>query len=264
MKKTNYRKIDQTIRVAIVEDHTVVRQGLVLLLKREPQVVVSFHAENGFDFFQKLEGRLIDIVLLDLDMPVMNGIETLRVLRRDFPYIQVIMLSMHQDPLIVAELIKEGAKSFLKKNCSFDELMDALFEVKFRGKHTNELVENALFTSYSSPAIYQDSLIRFNLNARELVILKMICDGKTSDFIANKLNLSKKSIDGIRSELLKKCGAKNPTELLRKSILNGLYQARTDDQILAEEKLDELNKIERKKTRLKEINHENNYKNEVD
>jgi two-component system invasion response regulator UvrY len=251
MKKTNYRKIDQTIRVAIVEDHTVMRQGLVLLLKREPQVVVSFHAENGSDFFQKLKDRVIDIVLLDLDMPVMNGIETLRILRRDFPDIQVIMLSMHQDPLIVAELIKEGAKSFLKKNCSFEELMDALFEVKFRGKHTNELVENALFTSHASPAIYQDNLVRFNLNARDLVILKMICDGKTSDHIANKLNLSKKSIDGIRSELLKKCGAKNPTELLRKSILNGLYIARTDDQIQEEERLEENQKLERKKNRFK-------------
>lgn len=254
MKKTNYRKIGQTIRVAIVEDHTVVRQGLVLLLKREPQVVVSFHAENGFDFFQKLEGRLIDIVLLDLDMPVMNGVETLRKLRRDFPDIQVIMLSMHQDPLIVAELIKEGAKSFLKKNCLFDELMDALFEVKFRGKHINALVESALFLGHSDLTVYHDKLVQFNLNARELVILKMICDGKTSDFIANKLNLSKKSIDGIRSELLKKCGAKNPTELLRKSILNGLYIARTDDQIQEEERLEENQKLERKKNRFKVMN----------
>jgi DNA-binding NarL/FixJ family response regulator len=254
MKKTNYRKIDQTIRVAIVEDHNVVRQGLVLLLKREPQVVVSFHAENGFDFFQKLEGRLIDIVLLDLDMPVMNGIETLRVLRRDFPDIQVIMLSMHQDPLIVAELIKEGAKSFLKKNCSFDELMDALFEVKFRGKHTNELVENALFLGHSDLTVYHDKLVQFNLNARDRLVLKLIFDGKTSNQIAQKLNLSKKSIDGIRAELLKKFGAKNSNELLRKSMLNGLYIARTDDQIQEEERLEENEKMERKKTRLQVMN----------
>jgi DNA-binding CsgD family transcriptional regulator len=132
--------------------------------------------------------------------------------------------------------------------------MDALFEVKFRGKHINALVESALFLGHSHLTVYHDKLVKFNLNTRDRLVLKLIFDGKTSDQIAQKLNLSKKSIDGIRAELLKKFGAKNLTDLLRKSILNGLYIARTDAQIQEEERLEENEKMERKKNRLQAMN----------
>ncbi|MEN9303874.1 MAG: hypothetical protein RL264_2303 [Bacteroidota bacterium] len=145
MKKSKYRKPDNNVRVAVVEDHTVVKQALVLMLKKEPQVVVVFHAENGEEFLAKLPNHDIDVVLLDLDMPVMDGRETLKVLRRDFPEVKAIMLSMHEDPWIVSELIREGARSFLKKNCSFDEMIDALFNVKFKGSHTRKLLNRLCF-----------------------------------------------------------------------------------------------------------------------
>lgn len=250
MKKSKYRKPDNNVRVAVVEDHTVVKQALVLMLKKEPQVVVAFHAENGEEFLAKLPNHDIDVVLLDLDMPVMDGRETLKVLRRDFPEVKAIMLSMHEDPWIVSELIREGARSFLKKNCSFDEMIDALFNVKFRGSHTTEVVEQALFSEHEFRIKNEESVIRLKLTARNQLILKLICDGKTSEQIASKMNLSKKSIDAIRSDLLKRIGAKNPIELVRKSILLGLYKARTDAQIEEEENLEILEKSERKRSRL--------------
>jgi DNA-binding NarL/FixJ family response regulator len=239
------------VRVAIVEDHTVVKQALVLLLKKEPNVVVVFHDENGEEFLTKLPNHEIDIVLLDLDMPVMDGRETLKVLRTDYPQIKAIMLSMHEDPWIVSELIREGARSYLKKNCSFDEMINALFDVKFKGSHTTEVVEEALFSEHEFRIKNEENIIRLKLSARNMLILKMICDGKTSEQIANKMNLSKKSIDAIRAELLKRIGAKNPIELVRKSILLGLYKARTDTQILEEELLEKLERNERKYSNLK-------------
>ncbi len=251
MRKSKYRKPDHIVRVAIVEDHTVVKQALVLLLKKEPNVVVVFHAENGEEFLTKLPNHEIDIVLLDLDMPVMDGRETLKVLRTDYPQIKAIMLSMHEDPWIVSELIREGARSYLKKNCSFDEMINALFDVKFKGSHTTEVVEEALFSEHEFRIKNEENIIRLKLSARNMLILKMICDGKTSEQIANKMNLSKKSIDAIRAELLKRIGAKNPIELVRKSILLGLYKARTDTQILEEELLEKLERNERKYSNLK-------------
>lgn len=246
MKDSNFRKPENVVRVAVVEDHLIVRQALVMMLKKEPQVTVVFHAENGKEFLEQLPNHEIDVVLLDLDLPIMDGRETLAVLQRDFPEVKTIILSMHEDPWMVSELINEGAKSFLKKNCSFDELVDALFNVKFKGNHTTEIVEQAMFANYEEKQRYTSSVQQFNLTSRDQLILKQICDGKTSQQIADRVNLSKKSIDATRSDLLKQIGAKNPTEFVRKCILLGLYKVRTDDQINFEEQLNEILKSQRK------------------
>jgi DNA-binding NarL/FixJ family response regulator len=253
MKKSIYRKQNYIVRVAVVEDHTLVRYSLVYALKKEPQVVVAFQAANGLEFIELLPNHDIDVVLLDLDMPVMDGRETLKILRRDFPEVKVIMLSMHEDPWIVSELIHEGAKSYLKKDCSFDEMVNALFDVKFKGNHSNELVESSLFGTIDKSLKLNDNTIRFQLTSREMIVLKLICDGKISEEIANRMNLSKKSIDAVRSDLLKRIGAKNPLELARKSTLLGLYKARTDQEIADEEELIELEKNERLRSRRKDF-----------
>lgn len=252
MKKSAFRLPNHTVRVAVVEDHTIVRQALVFMLKKEPQVIVAFHAENGREFLDQLPNHEVDVVLLDLDLPVMDGRETLQRLQLDFPHVKAIMLSMHEDPWIVSELINEGAKSFLKKNCSFDELIDALFGVKFKGSHSTELVEQAMFSKNEERLRGESNVLRYELNSREQLVLKQICDGKTSEQIADRMNLSKKSIDAIRSALLKRIGAKNSTELARKSMLLGLYKARTDEQIREEERQIELEKSERKRLRRQE------------
>lgn len=256
MKKSAFRLPNHTVRVAVVEDHTIVRQALVFMLKKEPQVIVAFHAENGREFLDQLPNHEVDVVLLDLDLPVMDGRETLQRLQLDFPHVKAIMLSMHEDPWIVSELINEGAKSFLKKNCSFDELIDALFDVKFKGSHSTELVEQAMFSKNEERLRGESNVLRYELNSREQLVLKQICDGKTSEQIADRMNLSKKSIDAIRSALLKRIGAKNSTELARKCMLLGLYKARTDEQIREEEHQIELEKSERKRLRRQETESE--------
>lgn len=259
MKKSIYRKPENNVRIAVVEDHTVVRQSLVFMLKKEPQIVVVFQAANGQECLDRLAKQKVDVILMDLDMPVMDGKETLRNVRLDYPDVKVILLSMHEDPWIVSELIQEGAKGYLKKDCSFDELVDALFDVKFKGCHMNALVESALFGQREDHLKFQDNTIRFQLNPRELVVLKLICDGKTSEEVAERLNLSKKSIDFIRSGLLKRIGAKNPLELARKSTLLGLYKARTDQEIEEEERQIEQEKAERKRLRMMQLSTDENH-----
>ncbi len=251
MKKSAFRLPNHTVRVAVVEDHTIVRQALVFMLKKEPQVIVAFHAENGREFLDQLPNHEVDVVLLDLDLPVMDGRETLQRLQLDFPQVKAIMLSMHEDPWIVSELIHEGAKSFLKKNCSFDELIDALFDVKFKGSHSTELVEQAMFSKNEERLRGESNVLRYELNSREQLVLKQICDGKTSEQIADRMNLSKKSIDAIRSALLKRIGAKNSTELARKSMLLGLYKARTDEQIREEDENEAMAREQRRQNRFK-------------
>lgn len=252
MKKSNYRKSDNGVRVAVVEDHNLVRQALVLLLKKEPQVVVAFQAENGKDFLDKLPNHSIDVVLLDLDMPVMNGRETLQVLRKKYPDVKPIILSMHSDEWIVAELIQEGARGFLLKNCTSDEMLDALFDVKFKGSHMSDIVERALMGDHEHSVLRTDHAVRLQISSRDHLILKMICDGKTSEEIADRMSLSKKSIDAIRSDLLRRIGAKNAADLVRKSVYLGLYKARSDEQIITEEQEEERSRQERRIDRLKQ------------
>jgi DNA-binding NarL/FixJ family response regulator len=245
----NNRKTNDTIRVAVVEDHTVVRQAIVLALKKEKQIVVPFHSSNGRELLEKLPSQEIDIVLLDLDMPVMNGLETLRILRKDFPTIKVIILSMHEDPWIVSELIKEGVSSYLRKGCSFDDMIDALFNVKFKGIHATDIVEESMFHIKDTTINGSLNTAQLDLTSRQLLILKMICDGKKSGEIAERMMLSKKSIDATRAELMKRVEAKNPADLVRKSIILGLYKPRTDEQILNEDSNEDFQREIRRKIR---------------
>jgi DNA-binding NarL/FixJ family response regulator len=182
-------------------------------------------------------------------MPVMNGRETMRVLRKLYPEVKPIILSMHNDVWIISELIREGARSFLLKNCTTDELLDALFDVKFRGSYISEVVEQAMFVQSDHELKRADYSIRLSINSRDQLILKMICDGKTSDEIAERMCLSKKSIDAIRSELLRKLGAKNTADLVRKGVYYGLYRARSDEQILNEEEQEQRSREERRMER---------------
>lgn len=251
MSKLKNRRTHDTIRVAVVEDHTLVRQAIVVALKKEQQIVVPFHAENGKELLEKLPNHEIDIVLLDLDMPVMNGMETLRILRKDFPAIKVIMLSMHDDPWIVSELIDEGISSYLKKGYSFDEMIDALFNVKFKGRHTTDIIEESVFKEKEIELKGRISIAQLDLSARQLLMLKMICDGKKSGEMAERMMLSKKSIDATRADLMKRIEAKNPADLVRKCILMGLYKPRTDEQILNEETSEVVQRDQRR--RLKSV-----------
>jgi DNA-binding NarL/FixJ family response regulator len=114
-------------------------------------------------------------------------------------------------------------------------MIDALFNVKYRGKHVTDIIEDSVFSEKEFEIKRRVNTIHLDLTSRQLLILKMICDGKKSEEIADRMMLSKKSIDAARAELMKRIGAKNPADLVRKSILLGLYKPRTDEQILNED-----------------------------
>ena len=109
---------DKAIRVAVVEDHKVVREGLVSMLKKEPKVSVVMEAANGKEFLDKLHETPVDVALIDLEMPVLNGRQTLLRLKKESPNVKSIMLSMYGDESIVIEMLKDGACGYIPKNCS--------------------------------------------------------------------------------------------------------------------------------------------------
>ncbi len=239
-------KTSNQIRLAIVEDHPVVLSGLATHLKREAGIKVLIEATDGLELLNSLQQHKIDVVLLDLEMPRMNGIQTLNQLCRDYSHIGVIIFSIHEEEETVFELLKLGAKGFLNKGSSFDEIIDAIFNVKFKGFHSSEIVAKAiqkLGTYKQKEAVFLDE--------RETKILELICDGLLSSEIAQRIACSKKLVDLIRSRIMKKMGVSTIASLVRKSIYLGYYIPKSDDQILMEKQMEEDQREIRRQNRLR-------------
>lgn len=206
----------KSIRVALVDDHIVVRKGIANLLSKEAGIKIVFDVSNGQELLKELQKQEVDVILLDIKMPIMDGKQTLKALQVNFPAIKVIMLSMFQETAITEEYLALGAAGFLAKNCSIDETVDSIFNVHFAGK---QHISKADFFSQSE----ENTSIVIELDEREKIVLSLICEGKTSDEIAKAINRSKKLVDLIRTKLVQKFEASNAIDLVRKSILMGYY-----------------------------------------
>ncbi len=243
---TRHSNKEHLIRLAIVEDHPVVLAGLSSHLKKEAGIKVIIEAKDGIDLFKELVDKEIDVVLLDLEMPLMNGYQAMNKLNRDYSKIGVIIFSIHEDDDVVYELLSQGAKGYLSKSASFDEIIDAVFNVKFKGFHSNEIVSKAI-----QKLRYQGKKEKLLLDEREEKVLELICDGLLSNEIADRIPCSKKLVDLIRSRIMKKLEVTNIASLVRKSILNGFYIPKTDEQIMSEKQQEDVEREIRRKNRLR-------------
>jgi DNA-binding NarL/FixJ family response regulator len=211
----------KSIRVALVDDHKVVRRGVANLLNKEAGIKVEFDVSNGSELLAELKNHKIDVVLLDINMPIMNGKQTLLALKVHHPELKVIMLSMYEEEAIIQEYLELGASGFLAKNCSIDETVDAIFNVYYEGKQN--LIQNL---ADATEGISSDKI---ELDERESIVLNLICEGVTSDEISQHICRSKKTVDLIRTRLMQKFEASNVIDLVRKSILMGYYVPKITD-----------------------------------
>ena len=223
-KKQRGEKGGPKIRVAIADDHTLFLEGLSAALRNEEGISVVFDAQNGVDFLEKLKSKPIDVALLDLDMPEMNGKEVLEVLLKKYPEISVIFISMHVNVNIAGELIQMGAKSYMKKNSKVEELVDAIYNVQEKGIHHSDIVNEALLNQVKMNNQRAEAMAHFNFSDREMMVIRLICSGSTSESIADRIGLSKKSIDRTRSKLFQVLHAKTTADFARICIEKGLYQ----------------------------------------
>lgn len=220
----------ECIRFALVEDHHIVRDGLVSIIGNIPNVEFVFNAENGQVFLDELPKHKIDIVFLDLEMPVLDGIKTFRKLKLSNPDIHVIMLTTHNDPDIALELIMEGVSAYLLKTSTIQEITLAINQVMEKGRYVSEFAEKIIFeemkeTNKTNPHQFTE---------RDVQIIRFICDGLTSKEIGDRLSLARKTIENDRLRILRAYDVKSSNELIRLSILDGLYEPRTNQEILNE------------------------------
>ncbi|MHC1704957.1 MAG: response regulator [Tenuifilaceae bacterium] len=208
-------------RVILVDDHALFRDGLKLLIEKENIGRVIGEADNGQSFLNIIEIEKPEIVIMDIDMPTMNGLEATEKALQKYPDLNILILSMHGDQHHYNQLINAGAKGFVLKTAGKIELETAIKNVAEGGSHFSSELLRKIILDISKPSLKnQESGRNLEFTDRELEILKLFCNGFTASKIAEKVYLSVKSIEAYRSKLLHKTGTKNTISLVLFAIKN--------------------------------------------
>ncbi len=216
---------EDTIHVAIAEDQRLFRECLVSLLNGFDGVNVNLEAANGKELLEKLyvTAPVPQVVLLDLTMPEMNGLDTTRQLKKLFPEMKIIILSVHSEERHIVHMVGEGVNGYLVKNSELSEVVQAVQAVHEKGFYFNESVLRAIHTGMGNK--HEKSYNPNSpLTAREKEILELICQECTTPEIAEKLFLSVRTVDGHRNNLLEKTGARNTAGLVIYALRHDLFK----------------------------------------
>ncbi len=208
------------INVMIVDDHEIFRNGLKMAVGRLKYAHVSAEADNGLDFITQIEKKRPDIVLMDIEMPVMNGIDATGKAMTMYPDLKIIALTMYKDDAYIQSMLEAGARGFLIKNITKD-ILDRAIQAVYHGKtyYSEELWD---YFTKKVTAQEEDEEKNLNLTPRENEILQLLAEGLTNKEIANKLFLSERTVVGHKTNLLSKTNCKNTVSLLAFAIKSGL------------------------------------------
>ncbi|HNW99689.1 MAG TPA: response regulator transcription factor [Bacteroidales bacterium] len=212
--------MEDKIKIVIVDDHEIFRGGLKLLINRLKNVKVIAEASNGKEFLDLLEFNIPDIVLMDIEMPVMNGIEATKKAIERYPELKIIALTMFNDEEYVENMIEAGVKGFLLKNINKDNLDKAIQSVISGNNYYSE----ELFKYFTKKISHTDKkeTPEIKLTQREIEIIKLSFEGLNNKEIADKLFISERTVVGHKSNLLSKTGCKSTIHLLAYVIKNKL------------------------------------------
>jgi len=213
------------IHIAIADDEALFRRGMRLILEDYPDLRVQFEAENGEELLAKIRAATDppDVLLLDLKMPVMSGIEAAKIIREQFPSIHIVVLSSHVSKAFILNMIEIGAASYLGKNAHPDEVAETIRQVRERGFYYNSMVMSVIHESMADKAQTKPNAIPdIELTAREREVLQLICEEMTTQEIGEKLFISARTAEGHRNNLLSKLGCRNAAGLVVYAIQHGL------------------------------------------
>ncbi len=206
------------INIAIVDDHDLFRDGLKLVLSQIENFHVIFDTDSGFLFLDFLKTCKPDIVLMDIDMPEINGIETTKKALDLYPLLNVISLSMFSDTINYTQMISAGVKGFVLKKANKTELQQAINKVYSGGNYfSQEILQKLAFNSLLSTGKNE------SLTMREIEILNLVCSGLTSHEIAEQLFISIKTVETHRTNIFQKAQVRNTAELLIWAVKNNLF-----------------------------------------
>jgi DNA-binding NarL/FixJ family response regulator len=209
------------IQVLLTDDHQIVRQGLVTLLENQEDIHIADEASNGQEALEKLKKGGIDIILMDINMPIMDGIECCLQVKYKFPQVKVIALSMYKEMSYLERMFQSGAKGYLLKSCSKTELIEAIKSVHANEQYVGMELVDSFESHLKSPNTSSDSNVP-RISKREKQILQLISEECTTAQIAGELFLSVTTIETHRKNLLRKLGLKNTAGLMRFAFENSI------------------------------------------
>lgn len=211
------------IKVLIADDHQLFREGLVNLISSAPDIEVIAEAKDGKEATEKTKKLNPDVVLIDIGMPEMNGIEATRILKKQQPLVKVIAVSMHSDRQFVKGILEAGADGYLLKNCTYRQLIDAIQSVMEGKKYLSDDITEMVIKGYLDPAV-DVSDNQSELSERELEILKLYAEGKSTREISEKLFISVKTVGTHKQHIFEKLGLKSNADMVKYAIKEGLIQ----------------------------------------
>jgi DNA-binding NarL/FixJ family response regulator len=212
----------QKIKIAIADDHNLVRESFALALQTDSNFQIVFQAENGRELIEEIPKVRPDVVILDLEMPVMNGWDALTHLKKYSPATKVVIVSMHFQGLIIKDLVARGAHGFLPKNADFETLINAIYEVHdlgyFFSRKINNSIVRELLSSNSINPLFRDA----SLSEGELTTLHLVCEDKVTREIAEIMGMTERTVERYRSSLYKKTKTKTPAGLFLYALKNNI------------------------------------------
>ncbi|HEY0054273.1 MAG TPA: response regulator transcription factor [Pedobacter sp.] len=211
------------IKVAIADDHKLFRKGVILSLRPYNNIKFVLEAENGEELLAGIAEAAPDVVLMDLRMPGKDGIETTKILSKQYPNIYVLVLSMHEDERFVSHMMENGANGYLLKNAEPQEIKRAIMDVYEKGYYLNNFVNRILIKKAHSK---QKSLPSLNseitISDKEKEVLQYICMEFTAQEIAQKMDISPRTVEAIKDRLMERFGSKNTAGLVFFAVKNNL------------------------------------------
>jgi DNA-binding NarL/FixJ family response regulator len=206
------------IRILLADDHQVVRQGFKMILSAQSDMEIVGEAGNGREAVERAEQLRPDIVVMDVAMPELNGIEATRRVIEAVPHTRVLALSMHKDNVYVREILRAGARGYLLKDSPAGDLLAAVRAVAGGEGYLSPAVSNAVLDDYRKHVTDPIDL----LTSREREVLQMLAEGKTNKEVAEVLNLSVYTVDAHRGRIMEKLNLHSINELVRFAVRNGL------------------------------------------
>jgi len=219
------------IKIALVDDEILFRKGIAFLLQREDNLEILFEASNGQELleFLKEKPEQPDIILMDLKMPLLNGVETTKIIHKNFPNIKIIALTSYNTKPFIANMIQVGAVSYIVKNATPQEVIHTINEVDQKGFYYDEYVMKIIYDDMLQNKLTKSNLDTTYLTSREIKILELICEQKNSSEIAEHLFISQRTVEGHRNNLMYKTDSRNIAGLVVYAIQNKIVSLKGFD-----------------------------------
>lgn len=215
---------DAVIKVAIADDHTLFRTGVKTSLSSRKDIQMVAEAENGMQLLNLLRHIKPDVVLLDIQMPIMDGLSTLPEIKKLYPDIKVIMLSMHNDHSMITRMMEIGANSYLTKESDSETIYQAIRTCYEDDYFFNDLTNKALLNGLRTKKVPEAATPEVQLTEKEVTILRLMCEEKSTKEIADEVDLSPRTVEAIRDKLKTKTGAKSMAGLVMYAVKAGIVE----------------------------------------